>query len=843
MQLGKQGEKMMHTDLIDATCKEILRLISNQNDLLDELLEMPDLLKENSEDGQQRTDSHTVKEWKKIINDEAQKVNEQEMVLAVIGTMKAGKSTTINAIVGSEILPNRNHPMTSLPTLIRHKIGQKEPVLYFPKYQPIEKMVHDIKEKLSYLKKSNQLDSVELYKDKYGKELIQSILEEKFYHFQDRYKGQENIFNLLKFFNDLIRLAIDSKISVNIPIEDYENIYDLPIIEVEFFHLADVKPLTTGKFAVLDTPGPNELMLGEKLRKVLRTQIARASAVLAVVDYAQLRSEAEGQIREELVSQIEQTGDRLFVLVNQFDRKDRNGMTFEEVKRYAAENFLQGRIREDRVYPVSALNAYLSNRALNETEGNKDLPDYRNKENFWVEDFALRAFGVSWEDDIRDVQEVRNNAKTLLTRSNFNQLLNEVILKAASTAALISMQSASAKLLVHGKELENFLELRRGALTKSVEEIEQLIDGLAQDIEEIENAEAKADQELKQLINKFLEAAQQEYETMKQELKSALEGYFNEGKKQEKQELEQKEQERLKQETEIERIQKRLNEFWITPFFGKKLRLIEHLNKIQSDNVQQKYYTFNPENPKIRFDYKNEANEFLAQLNQTISYIIDDYLKQLESALNYLSNSFEQTVTQTMTYRVGKILDNAKDRLKDQGFLVDFNVPNLDFESNDIDVAELLLSSIENSSQKISETRSRKVKGFWRGRVSRFFGSFFSKPDWGYESYEHSQDINYYVVDVADIGKKVLTSLDSSIQELSTNNQALLNQKIKPLLDDYFNDLRYYLERFRGDLKDSIDNHQLSVEEKNKLKQRISELKDRAELHKQDVESIKQNLE
>ncbi|HBV0140261.1 TPA: antirestriction protein [Escherichia coli] len=29
------------------------------------------------------------------------------MVLAVVGTMKAGKSTTINAIVGQEILPNR----------------------------------------------------------------------------------------------------------------------------------------------------------------------------------------------------------------------------------------------------------------------------------------------------------------------------------------------------------------------------------------------------------------------------------------------------------------------------------------------------------------------------------------------------------------------------------------------------------------------------------------------------------------------------------------------------------------------------------------------------------------
>lgn len=52
------------------------------------------------------------------------KTARREMVLAVVGTMKAGKSTTINAIVGQEILPNRNRPMTSVPTLIRHVPGK-----------------------------------------------------------------------------------------------------------------------------------------------------------------------------------------------------------------------------------------------------------------------------------------------------------------------------------------------------------------------------------------------------------------------------------------------------------------------------------------------------------------------------------------------------------------------------------------------------------------------------------------------------------------------------------------------------------------------------------------------
>ena len=44
------------------------------------------------------------------LNNELRKITRLEMVLAIVGTMKAGKSTTINAIVGTEVLPNRKSP-------------------------------------------------------------------------------------------------------------------------------------------------------------------------------------------------------------------------------------------------------------------------------------------------------------------------------------------------------------------------------------------------------------------------------------------------------------------------------------------------------------------------------------------------------------------------------------------------------------------------------------------------------------------------------------------------------------------------------------------------------------
>ena len=65
----------------------------------------------------------------KTMENELLKLKNEEFIISMVGTMKAGKSTTINAIVGQEILPSRVEAMTTLPTLITHIKGKVEPVL------------------------------------------------------------------------------------------------------------------------------------------------------------------------------------------------------------------------------------------------------------------------------------------------------------------------------------------------------------------------------------------------------------------------------------------------------------------------------------------------------------------------------------------------------------------------------------------------------------------------------------------------------------------------------------------------------------------------------------------
>lgn len=70
-----------------------------------------------------------AEEIDELLEGEEDKVSRLEITLAVAGTVKAGKSTVVNAIIRTEALPNRARPMTALPTVIRDKSDRFEPGL------------------------------------------------------------------------------------------------------------------------------------------------------------------------------------------------------------------------------------------------------------------------------------------------------------------------------------------------------------------------------------------------------------------------------------------------------------------------------------------------------------------------------------------------------------------------------------------------------------------------------------------------------------------------------------------------------------------------------------------
>lgn len=193
----------MHEQNIETLRDEALRLITLEINVLEKMMGESGVLIEEMSGEKQTFDLASAKKHIEVLAGEREKLNELEMVLAVVGTMKAGKSTSINAIVGTEVLPNRNRPMTALPTLIRHTPGQIEPVLKFDNDQPIHTLMNLLHKSLK--KQENSAAIKELVNDSDMKEIITLI--EKGEKFQTRYQGADEIFLFLRGLNDLVRLS------------------------------------------------------------------------------------------------------------------------------------------------------------------------------------------------------------------------------------------------------------------------------------------------------------------------------------------------------------------------------------------------------------------------------------------------------------------------------------------------------------------------------------------------------------------------------------------------------------------------------------------------------------
>ena len=417
------------------------------------------------------------------------------MVLAVVGTMKAGKSTTINAIVGREILPNRNRPMTALPTLIEHAPGQKTPVLYFEKRQPILDLIEKLEEKAQKLKPESLQERLE--GDSHLQDALQKLHQTR--SIAEAYQGEEAIFDFLAWLNDLVRLS--AALKVPFPFEAYAGVADFPRIEVEFFHLRNQNQAGQGKFMILDTPGFNEDRSDKDSQKkeeqqiegnqeenpflsMMRDQLEKASAVLAVLDYTQLKSESDGKLRNELEKIAKYSKGRMFAIVNKFDNQDSNSDNAEETREYVAKQLLP-RLNPEKIFPVSSRNAYLAQRAqLALTEGGIQWQEGQPVS--WVDDFGNEALGKIWKRNINDAEETQQAANELWNESRFDKPLEKIIQYGHQTAALLAVAAAAGVLARNAKELTPFIKGRLQAQDANREKLRKLIASVEKQIRHLE---------------------------------------------------------------------------------------------------------------------------------------------------------------------------------------------------------------------------------------------------------------------------------------------------------------------------------------------------------------------
>ena len=791
----------MHEKNIALLCDEADRLLQLNINLLRQMVEEPDVLSDSKNENRLLFDKQKALKRIEELEGEQIKTARREMVLAVVGTMKAGKSTTINAIVGQEILPNRNRPMTSVPTLIRHVPGKTEPVLHLEHIQPVRNLLITLQEKLATPAGQQVAQTLQQTGD--TRELLDILTDDGW--LKNEYHGEEEIFTGLASLNDLVRLA--AAMETEFPFDEYAEVQKLPVIDVEFSHLVGMDACQ-GTLTLLDTPGPNEA--GQpQMEVMMRDQLQKASAVLAVMDYTQMNSKADEDVRKELNAIADVSAGRLFVLVNKFDEKDRNGDGADAVRQKVPAMLNSDVLPASRVYPGSSRQAYLANRALHELRKNGTLP----VDEAWVDDFVREAFGRMKKDYVcKDSELATEGATDLWECSLIDQLITEVILSSHSRAAALAVDSAAAKLMQNAENISEYLSLRHQGLMQSIQSLQAHITSLLEDIREIADCLEQVTADVRMAMEEIDARTRELLTGVYTSLEEELNDYFRSGKR--------KEQQMLEEENSAQPRERNAFAFF-HDIFG-------------TGNQHDRMRDFDPDSPEIKFSDRREALELMTQIESTVTSLHREAEAQFRPELEKIVSGIETGFRGTALYATENIAGRINTRLEDEGFTVKISFPAVSQLQTRLAVKTNLSALMEERTETV--TRRRRQSGLW-GKICGAFGT----SDWGWETYK--EDVSRSVININTVRKEVMSLTRAYFGELQASIEQDINQPVRQEIDAFFCAFREKVEQLRNTLIQSSEDHKRDQQAQERLTRRLQALNERVPELITDSKALREELE
>ncbi|CDC80721.1 putative uncharacterized protein [Escherichia coli CAG:4] len=791
----------MHEKNIALLCDEADRLLQLNINLLRQMVEEPDVLSDSKNENRLLFDKQKALKRIEELEGEQIKTARREMVLAVVGTMKAGKSTTINAIVGQEILPNRNRPMTSVPTLIRHVPGKTEPVLHLEHIQPVRNLLITLQEKLATPAGQQVAQTLQQTGD--TRELLDILTDDGW--LKNEYHGEEEIFTGLASLNDLVRLA--AAMGSEFPFDEYAEVQKLPVIDVEFSHLVGMDECQ-GTLTLLDTPGPNEA--GQpQMEVMMRDQLQKASAVLAVMDYTQMNSKADEEVRKELNAIADVSVGRLFVLVNKFDEKDRNGDGADAVCQKVPAMLNSDVLPASRVYPGSSRQAYLANRALHELRKNGTLP----VDEAWVDDFVREAFGRMKKDYVcKDSELATEGATDLWEGSLIDQLITEVILSSHSRAAALAVDSAAAKLMQNAENISEYLSLRHQGLMQSIQSLQAHITSLLEDIREIADCQEQVTADVRMAMEEIDARTRELLTGVCTSLEEELNDYFRSGKR--------KEQQMLEEENSAQPRERNAFAFFLD-IFG-------------TGNQHDSMRDFDPDSPEIKFSDRREALELMTQIESTVTSLHREAEAQFRPELEKIVSGIETGFRGTALYATENIAGRINTRLEDEGFTVKISFPAVSQLQTRLAVKTNLSALMEERTETV--TRRRRQSGLW-GKICGAFGT----SDWGWETYK--EDVSRSVININTVRKEVMSLTRAYFGELQASIEQDINQPVRQEIDAFFCAFREKVEQLRNTLIQSSEDHKRDQQAQERLTRRLQALNERVPELITDSKALREELE
>ena len=755
-----------------------------QGQVIDLLEQVSDLMSRAStqlwfEDGSESK----YKTYQEQVDKEYRKVENLELRMAIAAPMNAGKSTIINAIIGQELLPSCATAMTTLPTEIVFKANATESILKLsPRIRSaFQEAFLALKQKIDVQGISKVLEDTAEYP--HLADLLHKIHNMTDFPVSVEISGRDEVNKKLTDLNHIIRLCSILDLSED-PLKSLNDTDIPPRIETPFWRSQqNEQPQKLGNLVIIDTPGPNEAGVSNKLESVVSTQLWNSQLVLIVLDFTQLKAEAAEKIKYEVDKVIRTRGKKnLYVLVNKVDQRRKGDMDTEKVGKFVADNLkLLDDNDTDRVFEISARQAFCSSAFFREAQQHSDV-----KESETAKALAQELWSVDWEEELENatVEELQRKAERLWKRSGFAPFLEKAISAIMAEVAPRCMESALNLCLVRLQGLCEDTKLRQSGIAKKAEELQGGIEALNAELSNLQKCRGSLDGEVSKIKKRLRQTVNENIERLRRDVRKQL-------------------SQNLPDSAD--------NSFKNT--FSRYLKIIP--------------------NPGVfEFESEEDAKSFANKVAESTNLIVKNQLNKTCKDTEEETDELIKELSDLLESKTKPIIESARNRLKkdfdvsldlDTIKIVDVytrvNEPGTSYSRGfDFDFQVLLNKLFDNIFAFIWEyiiLQNPIVKAIRDG--IRSLAAFF-----GFKTEEKAK----YIIKLMPYIEEVIKVIENNREKIKTQAEAYIESYFQHKIDRYFKALDSYLGNYRDDLEQSLKDKNLPLQKLDELKHILNSFAD-----------------
>ena len=425
---------------------------------------------------------------RKDIKEQKAFINEPDLQIAIVGTIKAGKSTFINALFEENIASTDVTPETASLTKFRYSTKNKLEVKFYNKTEWDELW--------ESVKKSEKENKGKVFKEEFESSGAENIKND-YIGASDKIEEVSNIEELKKKVKE----------------------YTSKTSEIHYFVKELIVYLNNENIhknvTIVDTPGLDDVV--DYRSKITRDYIKRANAVIVCVDSSSLRNDEYVTITKV----FENIGDdfyKVMILGTQIDNKNNPKEAWEkqieEWKKYLRDNYKNEDLLKNNIIGVSS---YVYSKVI-ELENGKECDEdgkiaiYKLAKSYGIglKDWQDSNLIIKNSENIKDLTNIKKvnsimhrdiiskgeeEVKKDLERGYLSMITN--ISNKAKTIKDSNSQSR-ASLDMDRKQQEEFKLMKN----KEIEEIEKAMEGLNEAFENIKTEWLNQNKKLKEAIKK-----------------------------------------------------------------------------------------------------------------------------------------------------------------------------------------------------------------------------------------------------------------------------------------------------------------------------------------------------